>query len=316
MQILVTGGTGFIGQHLVRRLESEGHSVAVATRSPARAAPRLGPNVTLIDITQSSDFAESVGRADAVVNLAGESVVGGRWTANRKRVLRDSRIQVTETLVQAMRAAETPPEVLVSASAIGIYGDSGDQRCIEDTPPAADFLAQLCVDWEAAALEALELGVRVVLPRIGVVLGPDGGALDKMLPAFRLGMGGVIGSGQQYFSWIHIEDMVRLLCHSVSDRKYRGPFNATAPHPVRNYEFTKTLGRVLKRPTAIPVPSFALKAALGEASTTILGGQRVFPEQVQAWGFEFNFPEVAQALSNVLASSNLDSVRGAPQSVS
>ena len=284
MNVVITGGTGFIGRAVVRRLLASRHHVTVITRSVDRLAARLGPDVEGIDTKDKAGIDHAVGTSDAVINLAGESIVGGRWTAAQKQRLRDSRILLTESLVSAIAKAKTPPTVLVSASAVGYYGDAGQLECTETVPPGDDFLAQLCVDWERAARKAEALGVRVAIPRIGIVLGKNGGALAKMLPAFKMGLGGVVGSGEQYFSWIHRDDLASLIVRALTDERMCGPFNATAPEPVTNRVFTQALGSVLKRPTFIPVPAFALKAALGESSMALLTGQRAVPAAVMNWG--------------------------------
>jgi hypothetical protein len=300
VRVLITGGTGFIGAALVKRLLGEGHDVSVVTRAVDRLASRLGPQVEGVGHHDRDALAKAVEWADAVVNLAGERIVGARWTANQKRKLRASRIELTETLVKLMGEASNRPEVFISASAVGFYGDTGELVCDETTAPGDDFLAQLCIDWERAASGAKDHGVRVAIPRIGIVLGENGGALEKMLPAFRMGFGGVLGSGDQYLSWIHRDDLICLLMRVLRDRSIDGPFNATAPVPVTNREFTRALGDILKRPTLLPVPKFALKLVLGESSVALLTGQRAIPSQAQSWGYEFEFETVSNALSDVL----------------
>ena len=300
MRVLITGGTGFIGAALISRLADEGYDISVVTRSVDTVDARLGVAVTGIDRFDKAALAEAVGTADAVVNLAGESIIGARWTAAKKERLRSSRIDLTTELVEAMEHASNRPKVFVSASAVGFYGDAGDVVCTEATDAGDDFLARLCVDWEAAAHPARNLGVRVVTPRIGIVLGASGGALKKMLPAFRLGLGGVVGSGDQYFSWIHIDDLVGLIAMAIHDSRFQGAFNATAPNPVTNREFTRALGTVLKRPTVIPVPSFALKVMFGESSFALLAGQRAVPQLASQWGYSFAFETPDHALRDVL----------------
>jgi uncharacterized protein (TIGR01777 family) len=238
--------------------------------------------------------------AGAVVNLAGESIGNGRWTAARKKQLYDSRMLATRSLVQAIRALSPPPAVLISASAVGYYGLTGDESLTEDSPPGTDFLARLCVDWEAEARAASPLA-RVVLVRGGVVFGHGGGALGPMVRPFRLFAGGPLGSGRQYLSWIHRADWIRLVVRCLSDASVDGPVNATAPTPVTNREFARAVGHVLHRPSFLPAPAFALRLILGEmADAIVLGGQRVMPARALEHGFTFRFPELGPALKDVL----------------
>jgi uncharacterized protein (TIGR01777 family) len=302
MRILVSGATGFIGRAVVLRLQRDGHHVVALVRDPARARGLLGADVGLEPHGAGpAALGAAVGMADAVVNLAGEPIVGGRWTAARKQRLTDSRVLTTRALVEAMAAAPRRPAVFVSASAVGYYGDRGDERLTEASSPGEDFLSTLCVAWEREALRARELGVRVVTPRIGVVLGPGGGALAKLQPLVAAGLGGRLGSGRQYTPWIHLEDLAELFARAVADERFAGALNATAPAPVTNRELTSALARRLHRPAVFAAPAFALRLALGEAAAALLGGQRAEPAALLALGFPFAHPTVEEALADLLA---------------
>ncbi len=233
---------------------------------------------------------------DAIVNLAGESIASGRWTAARKAAIRSSRVEATRALVDAAAAASPRPKVLVNASAIGYYGAHGDEPLDETAAPGADFLARVCVEWEAEARRAEALGLRVVLLRLGVVLAPDGGALSAMLLPFRAGLGGAIGGGRQWMSWVHRDDVVGLLREAVGNAEYAGPVNATSPNPVTNRDFTRALGRALHRPTVLPVPGIGLRLLLGEMATMLLTGQRVLPKAAERLGYAWQQPELPAAL--------------------
>ncbi len=293
MRILVTGGTGFIGQALCPKLTQDGHDVIVWSR---RRNPEVAAGVTTI---QQLD--ELTGpNPDAVINLAGASIADGRWTQERKRVLVDSRLHITGKLVDWMRAMETPPKALISASAVGYYGEQGDRIITEDTTPTPGFTHDLCVQWENAALKAKALGVRVGLVRTGVVLDRDGGALAKMLPPFKMGVGGRLGSGQHYFPWIHRADIVAIYQWLVENEQASGPYNASAPNPVTNAEFTRALGSVLKRPTLLPMPEPVLRLLFGEMSELLLVSNRMMPTRLLEEGFEFRYPELKPALQAIL----------------
>ena len=301
MRIFITGATGFIGRALVPALRRNGHAVVVWARSETRARARLGADVDVVDAAAGrSRLIAAIEDCDAVINLAGEPILGGRWTAARRRTLEDSRVALTDAIVDAIAAARRRPRVLVSGSAVGYYGDRADEVLTEQSEPGGDFLAQLCRRWEAAAQRAEGDGVRVVQIRTGVVLGRDGGALAQMLPPFRMGLGGPIGSGRQYLPWIHLHDLVAIVLAALEDARLRGPVNAAAPNPVTSREFARVLGRTLRRPALLPVPGLALKAIFGEAACVLLGSQRVDPAALRACGFSFAFPTLDQALSDIL----------------
>ncbi len=278
MNIIITGGSGFIGRALSDRLRAVGHTV---TSISLRATPRH----------------EAFAGGDAVVNLAGEPVAQ-RWTAAVRERIRESRIGGTRRLVESLRSA--PPRVLISASAVGYYGSCADEILTEDAAPASDFLGQVAEGWEREARAAGEFGVRVVTPRIGMVLGRGGGALARMLPAFRCGVGGRLGTGQQWVSWIHINDLIALIEFAIANSTLSGPLNAVSPNPVTNAEFTRELAAVLRRPAIFPVPRTALKLLYGEMSEILLTGQRAIPEVALRAGFEFRYPNLGAVLRQTL----------------
>lgn len=300
MRILITGATGFVGKALVPRLLREGHTLTAWVRSPARAAKQLGPQVELIDAAGGlSVMQTAVADVDAILNLAGEPVIGKRWTERRKHQLWSSRVDLTDMIVDAIAAAPARPRVLVSTSAVGYYGDTGDREVDEDSPPASGFLAELTVAWEKVALRAEQYDARVCLVRIGLVLGRDGGVLGQTLPVFRLGLGGPLGSGDQYFPWVHLEDVVGLFVAALTDPGLRGPVLAVAPGIVTGRGFAQALGRAVHRPAIFRVPSFALRLALGEQAMAVLEGQRATPRRTLALGYRFKFPELDEALADL-----------------
>ncbi|MBI4952028.1 MAG: TIGR01777 family protein [Myxococcales bacterium] len=301
MRVFVSGATGMIGRALVLRLGREGPAVDAGVRARARAHKRLGGAVELVELgAPDAELATALGRADAVVSLAGEPVADRRWTEARKRALHASRVEPTERLVAAMASLERRPRVLVSASAVGIYGDRGDEELGEESPAGDDFLAGLCRAWEAAAGAAEPLGVRVVALRIGVVLARDGGALGKMLPLFRAGLGGPLGSGRQYLPWIHLDDVVEVAVRALSDERYRGPVHVTAPEPVTSRDFARALGQAVGRRAWLPVPAFALRVAMGRAADMVLGGQRARPQALARLGYHWLHPELGAALADAV----------------
>ena len=301
MRIFVSGATGFIGRALVPLLQRYGHTVVVLARSEIRARNLLGADVSIIPTTHDlSTLATAISGCDAVVNLAGAPLVGKRWTAARRRVLEESRIGVTEQLVRAIEAASPRPSVFIAGSAVGYYGDRANEELIESSASTDDFLSRLCQKWEAAAIKAKSLGVRVVNLRTGVVLGRAGGALAQMLPPFQMGVGGPLGSGRQYFPWIHLHDLVKIIVHALTDDRFVGPVNAVAPQQTTNREFTRLLGRALKRPAFLPLPAFVLQIIFGQASVVLLGSQRVVPAFLMSQAFTWDFPALSDALEDVL----------------
>ena len=286
-RVAITGGTGLVGRALVRAHEERGHTCQVLTRTPS-ASPRWS-------VRDGVHPREALSGFDTVVHLAGENVAGGRWTPARKAEIRDSRVLGTQRIVEALRAASPRPKLLVCASATGFYGDTRDRVVDESSPPADDFLGRTCVEWEGAATEARALGVRVVSLRLGVVISDNGGALAKMRPFFKAGLGGTIGHGRQPFPWVHIDDVVGAYRWALGS-ELDGPVNVVAPTPTTNAEFTRSLGRVLRRPTFLPVPALALRVAFGEMSTTLLTGPRVVPRVLLDAGYEFKHPDIDGAL--------------------
>lgn len=302
MKIGVTGATGLIGSKLCVRARAEGHEVTAFVRDPDRSR-KLLPDVAIHrwDASFGPPESKALEGLDGLFHLAGEPIAGGRWTPERKRLIRDSRVLGTRQLVSAISRCIRPPSALISASATGYYGDRGDEELTEESPPGANFLAETAVAWEREAVRAVDFGVRTVLIRSGVVLSIDGGALAKMLTPFRLGLGGPLGSGGQFMSWIHIDDHLAMMRFALDDSAISGPLNATAPQPARNREFTRELGNVLRRPAFIPMPAFALKLIFGEmAQALLLEGQRVMPKRALEAGFEFRFPTLGPALENLL----------------
>ena len=293
MRIAITGASGLIGARLALFLRSNGHRVDAMVRSADRVK---GTNILWNPQDGRVDL-QALGGIDAVVHLAGENIAAGRWTEERKRRVLDSRVQGTKTIANAMASLDRLPSVLVVASAVGFYGARGDEPLTEDSLPGEGYLSEVCQAWEQAARPAEDAGIRVVNLRIGIVLSGSGGALATMLPAFKLGAGGVLGSGKQYMSWIALDDVVRLAHHVLVNADARGAVNATAPHPVTNRTFTKVLGKVIRRPTIVPVPSLAIKAMFGEmGDTLLLQGSRVLPKRAETLGFEFRHPELEGAL--------------------
>lgn len=297
MKILITGGTGFIGSALIKRLLPQEHQITVLSRSSGKVgklfADRVTPLTDLQALSESDHF-------DIIINLAGAPIFDKRWTAEQKTIICNSRIQLTQQLINKIANMQHKPQLLISGSAIGFYGDQGDTQLTEHSSGVADFSQQLCTDWEQTALQAGQYGVRVCLMRTGLVLGKDGGLLQRMLLPFKLGLGGRIGNGQQWMSWIHLQDWISIAEAMISDSSMQGAYNATALNPVTNQEFSKTLAEVLNRPACLPLPAFALKTLLGEMSELVLGSQRVFPERLVQHGFEFQFTDLRQALTDIL----------------
>jgi uncharacterized protein (TIGR01777 family) len=290
-RIAVTGASGLIGSALVRSLTADGHEVVRLVRRAARGADE----VCWDPEEQYVDAAGLIG-CDAVVNLAGAGVGDRRWTDDYKRQIRDSRVLGTAALAEAVAALDEPPRVLVNGSAIGFYGDTGDRVVDEDAPPGDGFLPSLCVEWEEATAPAQEAGVRTVFARTGLVVARGGGAWARLFPLFKAGLGGRLGDGRQYWSFIALHDEVAALRHLIETDGLSGPFNLTAPHPLTNREITAAMGRVLHRPTAFAVPTPVLKAALGEMAGDVLGSQRVVPKRLLETGFTYAFPEIEDAI--------------------
>jgi uncharacterized protein len=290
MRVAVTGSRGFVGTALTRALERRGDEVVAVRRGSGKLA---------WDPMRGFDPPDALSGVDAVVHLAGENV-GQRWTRATKRAIRESRVIGTTTLVDGLAAATPRPSVFVSASAIGIYGARGDERLLEEASPGDDFLGGVCREWEAAALRAETFGVRTAVLRFGPILGHGGGPLPRLLPFFRAGLGGRLGSGKQWMSWIHLEDLVRAIVFCLETPEIAGVFNTTAPEPVTNAEFTRALGEVLRRPTVVPVPGFAVRAVYGEMAETVLTGQRAVPDKLEAAGFGFRHRTVTEALTDLL----------------
>jgi uncharacterized protein (TIGR01777 family) len=301
MKIVIAGGSGFLGSALTHTLRHDGHDVTVLTRHN-RAAARDQPRVSYVSWTPngtSGPWAAAIDGAAAVVNLSGESIAAKRWSAAQKQKLRESRLTATRSLTTAIRGASRAPAVFVSGSAVGYYGDRGDETLTEASPPGSDFLAGLAQEWEAAAGEVAHI-TRVALVRTGIVLDRRGGALPKMLPPFLMFAGGPLGSGSQYMSWVHKEDWVRLVAWTIATEGARGPINATSPRPVTNREFSSALGAALHRPSALPAPAFALRLALGEmADALLLSGQRALPVRATDLGFVFRYTDVDEALADI-----------------
>lgn len=297
MHILLTGGTGLIGRALCRHWAQQGHQLTVWSRTPQQVEALCGSGVR--GIARLEELAEEP--LDAVVNLAGAPIADRPWTRKRKALLWASRITLTEQLLAWLASREQKPRVLLSGSAVGWYGDGGERELHEDSIQVTDdFAAQLCGAWEETALRAEELGIRVVLLRTGLVLARDGGFLKRLLLPFKLGLGGPLGSGRQWMPWIHISDQIALIDFLLQQEQARGPYNACAPQPVRNREFSQALGRELHRPAFMPAPAFALRLALGELSELLLGGQRALPTRLQAEGFSFRFTHLDVALADLL----------------
>jgi uncharacterized protein (TIGR01777 family) len=307
MRIVVAGGTGFLGAPLCGSWADEGHEVLVLTRGLAPGQRQHEPGTGVPGVTRvgwnpdadGSDVRPCIDHATAVVNLAGASIDGARWSPPRKQLLHDSRTHATRALAAAIRASSAPPSVFVSGSAVGYYGDRGSDLLAEDAPPGTDFLARVCVDWEAEARAAERPGVRVALLRTGIVLERSGGALKRMLWPFRAFVGGRLGSGRQYLSWIHRLDWIEMVRWIIENPAIAGPVNVTAPHPVTNRELSHALGRALRRPALVPAPAFALKLALGEMSHAVLTGQRAVPGKALAAGFHFRYPEIDIAMRGI-----------------
>jgi uncharacterized protein (TIGR01777 family) len=294
--VLVSGASGLVGSALVPALRAAGHSVRRLVR-PGRAA---GPEDISWDPENGGLDPATLAGCDAVVHLAGENIAARRWSEAQKRRLRDSRVGPSARLAAALAAMPDRPRVLVQASAVGFYGDRGDEILTESSPPGRGFLPSLCLEWEQASAAAAAAGIRVVHPRFGIILSPRGGALAKMLPPFRLGIGGVVGSGGQYWPWLALDDAVGIVERALADESLRGTVNAVVPQPATNREFTATLARVLRRPAVIPLPAFALRLALGEMGSLLLESARVVPQRLREVGYRHRYPDLDEALRHLL----------------
>lgn len=300
MKIVVSGSSGLIGSALIDSLRPDGHAISRLVRSGSVATADVTSKMIRWEPPNGSIDSAAMEGADAVVSLAGASVAGGRWTAERKQVLRRSRVDATRHLVASLAELKVKPRVFVSASAIGYYGDRGDEILTEASTPGNDFLAHLCRDWEAEAAKAEHAGIRTVMLRFGIVLAAHGGALQKMLRPFRLGVGGRLGNGTQWMSWATVDEVVALIRFAIAKDSPRGPINAVAPNTVTNAEFTSVLAEVLHRPAFVPAPRLALRLALGEMATALLASQRVTPEKLTEVGYKFRHPQLKEALTSIL----------------
>jgi len=303
MKILVIGATGLIGRSLCRSLSDDGHVVSAVSRSSEKS-----PDLAVAELHQWDAQAGPLSQmaldgVDAVVNLAGEPIDARRWSDEQKRSIRDSRVVTTRNVVEGLRLVDPKPAVFVSGSAVGFYGDRGDEHLEETSPAGRGFMSAVCVEWEREATRATELGMRVVQIRTGVVLSAEGGALKKMIAPFKLGLGGPLGSGKQWFPWIHVKDIVGIFRHAILTAALAGPVNGVAPISVTNAEFTRELGRALHRPAFLPVPEMALRVLMGEMSSVLFGSQRVVPKAALASGYGFHHPLLPEALADLLGSS-------------
>ncbi|GMU87743.1 MAG: NAD-dependent nucleoside-diphosphate sugar epimerase [Ignavibacteriales bacterium] len=300
-KIVITGGTGLIGGILLRMLHERGDQVYLFSRNPDAAKGKTpGASGYLKWRGNDADYSSDLEGMDAVIHLAGANVAGQKWNSAYKKEIYDSRIGSTRALIEAMKKLKIKPEVFVSSSAVGYYGDAGEEELTEDAKPANNFLADVCLQWEKEAQKAEEAGVRPVQIRTGVVLSPQDGALKKLLLPFKLFVGGPLGSGRQWFPWIHADDIAAMYIYAIDNTNMRGPFNGAAPQPLRMHEFSKALGKVMKRPSLFPVPEFVLRLILGEGAGVALASQKVVPKAIADAGYIFRFPEIKDALQNLL----------------
>ncbi len=299
MNLVITGASGFIGSALAEQLGNDGHALILLSRTPPTAKILAKKRWLTWQPGVAGEWEKLIDGADGIVHLAGEPIAGKRWSASQKERLRTSRMETTRALVDALRKAKVKPKFLISSSAVGYYGPRGNEAVTEESAPGNGFLAQLCVNWEAEANKAKEFGVRVALLRTGIVLGKGSGALSKMMPPFKLFVGGSLGSGRQWFPWIHLSDEVGLIRFLIDNDEARGAFNGTAPNPVTMDEFCKALGKVLHRPAWAPVPAPLLSLLLGEMAQMLLTGQRAVPQAALRLGYRFKFPNVLQALESL-----------------
>jgi uncharacterized protein (TIGR01777 family) len=299
MKFLVTGATGFVGQRVVKQLTDGGDQVVVLTRNIAKGALNFGNKCQYFMWSDTATLPpkEAFDGVDAVINLMGEGIADKRWDESQKKKIYDSRIVATSNLIEVIKGLSKKPSAFISASAVGIYGNRGDEEINESSSTADDFLARICKDWEQAASKAKDLGLRTAIIRIGVVIGKDGGALKKMLPIFKLGAGGPVGSGKQYMSWIHVDDIAGMFVRTAKDASLEGIFNGTSPYPAKSKDFARELGKVLHRPAFAPAPALALKLVFGEMSQVLLDGQKVLPVKFKENKFSYRYPTLEMALT-------------------
>ena len=300
MKVFITGGTGFVGIQVTSRLIQEGHQVTILTRS-LKGAKGSSPGISYLegDPTKKGPWQEAIKTHDAVINLAGASIFS-KWTEEHKKAIRESRVNTTRNIVEGMPSHPERPFTLFSTSAVGYYGFCADEERTEESPPGNDFLARTAVEWEGEALKAREKGARVVITRFGIVMGEKGGALSQMIPLFKKYIGGPIGSGKQWFSWVHIKDLVEAFVFLIKHPEISGPVNVCSPNPVRNRDLAKALGKALHRPSSFSAPGFMVKLVLGEFGSVILEGQRVIPKRLLENGFVFRYPDIGKALQGIL----------------
>jgi len=302
MKILITGGTGLLGRPLCHQLRQAGHEPLVVSRSAVAARTRLGPGIEVVQWQPGRERLplKALDGVGALINLAGENIGAGRWTVSRKEAILSSRVDTTRALVEAVRGLSNRPEVLISGSAVGYYGPHGNEELTETAPPGTDFLARVCQAWEEEAYKATQLGMRVVTLRTGIVLSREGGSLSRMVLPFRCYLGGPLGSGKQWLSWVHLDDTLEIIRFALEQPTLQGPINVTAPHPVRQEDFAAALGQVLKRPSWLRVPGVILRAGLGEMAEMLLTGQRVIPARLVTAGYRFRYPSLGDALKDLV----------------
>jgi len=300
MKILITGGTGFVGKQLTSRLIQDRHEVTILTRS-LKGAKGSSPGISYLegDPTKKGPWQEAIKNHDTVINLAGASIFS-KWTEEHKKAIRESRVSTTQNIVEGIPSDPSKKITLFSTSAVGYYGFCGDEELVEDSPPGNDFLAHIAKEWEGEALKAREKGARVVITRFGIVMGEKGGALSQMIPLFKKYIGGPIGNGKQWFSWVHIKDLAEAFAFLIMHPEISGPVNVCSPNPVRNKDLAKALGKALHRPSFIPAPGFMVKLVLGEFGSVILEGQRVIPRKLLNNGFVFQYPDIEKALQGIV----------------